>query len=199
VILFFINDDFIKNFINENNLTSTTKNLQEHDQIFEIDVNDSLDTLIHSVFNYLKQGEVPKSLVEIKFKELLFNIILNPRNHKIKHYFTSLNETGKANLEYTMLKNFQYDLKMEDFAKLCGRSLSTFKRDLKNYFNETPGNWLKNKRLDFAKSLLTNSNLSISEICYESGFKNTSHFNTIFKEKYELPPKKYRKLHKKHN
>jgi AraC-like DNA-binding protein len=199
VILFFINDDFIKNFINENNLTSTTESLQVHDQIFEIDVNDSLDTLIHSVFNYLKQGEVPKSLVEIKFKELLFNIILNPRNHKIKHYFTSLNETGKANLEYTMLKNFQYDLKMEDFAKLCGRSLSTFKRDLKNYFNETPGNWLKNKRLDFAKSLLTNSNLSISEICYESGFKNTSHFNTIFKEKYELPPKKYRKLHKKHN
>ncbi len=196
VILFFINDDFIKNFINENNLKVLNNIDKEHEQIFEIDVNDSLDALIHSVFNYLKQGgNIPRSLVEIKFKELLFNIMLNPKNHKLKHYFSSLNQSGKANLEYMMMRNFQYDLKMEDFAKLCGRSLSTFKRDIKNYFNETPGNWIKNKRLEYAKTLLKNSDLSVSEICYESGFKNSSHFNSIFKQKYQLPPKQYRLLH----
>jgi AraC-like DNA-binding protein len=196
VILFFINDDFIKNFINENQLNPIDNNQQEHDTIFEIDVSDSLESLIHSVFNYLKEGgDIPKSLVEIKFKELMFNIILNPRNRKLVQYFGSLNQGGKTDLEYTLLKNFQHDLSMEDFAKLCGRSLSSFKRDVKAFFNETPGNFLKNKRLEFAKSLLKSSDLSVNEVCYECGFKNPSHFNKIFKAKYQLPPKQYRLLH----
>lgn len=167
----------------------------EHDTIFEIDVSDSLESLIHSVFNYLKEGgDIPKSLVEIKFKELMFNIILNPKNRKLVQYFGSLNQGSKTDLEYTLLKNFQHDLSMEDFAKLCGRSLSTFKRDVKAFFNETPGNFLKNKRLEFAKSLLKSSDLSVNEVCYECGFKNPSHFNKIFKAKYQLPPKQYRLL-----
>lgn len=196
VILFFINDDFIRNFIAENQLDTPDDTQGEHDTIFEIDVSDSLESLIHSVFNYLKEGGgIPKSLVEIKFKELMFNIILNPKNRKLVQYFGSLNQGSKTNLEYTLLKNFQHDLSMEDFAKLCGRSLSTFKRDVKAFFNETPGNFLKNKRLEFAKSLLKSSDLSVNEVCYECGFKNPSHFNKIFKAKYQLPPKQYRLLH----
>ena len=91
-----------------------------------------------------------------------------------------------------MQKNFQHDLNLEDFAKLSGRSLSTFKRDFKDYFKETPGKWLTNKRLEFAKSLLLSSDLDINQICFESGFKNPSHFNKIFKEKYTMPPRQYR-------
>ena len=197
VILFFINDDFIRNFITENQINPIDNNQQEHNPIFEIDVSDSLESLIHSVFNYLKEGgDIPKSLVEIKFKELMFNIILNPKNRKLVQYFNSLHQGSKTDLEYTLLKNFQYDLSMKDFAKLCGRSLSTFKRDVKGFFNETPGNFLKNKRLEFANSLLKNSDLSVNEVCYECGFKNPSHFNKIFKDKYQLPPKQYRLLHR---
>jgi AraC family transcriptional regulator, exoenzyme S synthesis regulatory protein ExsA len=196
VILFFINDAFIRNFIAENQLDTPDDTQGEHDPIFEIDVSDSLEFLIHSVFNYLKEGgDIPKSLVEIKFKELMFNIILNSKNRKLVQYFGSLNHGSKTDLEYTLLKNFRHDLSMEDFAKLCGRSLSTFKRDVKAFFNETPGNFLKNKRLEFAKSLLKSSELSVNEVCYESGFKNPSHFNKIFKAKYQLPPKQYRLLH----
>ena len=112
VILFFLNDDFIKQFINENNLFNQKNAEKEHDQIFKIDVDGTIDALIHSVFNYLKQGrDIPRNLVELKFKELLFNIILNPRNHKLKSYLSALNQSGKTDLEYTMLKNYQYDLR----------------------------------------------------------------------------------------
>lgn len=194
VMLFFINDDFIRNFLKENDtLKTSTRAESTHEEIFEIDANDSLKSLMHSVFNYLNHDKViPRNLVEMKFKELLFNILLNPRNRKLTHFFHSVLQADKTNLDYVMKKNFRFDLKMEEFARLSGRSLSTFKRDFKNYYKQTPGKWLTDKRLEYAKTLLLNSDWDVNQICFESGFRNSSHFNKIFKDKYSLPPKQYR-------
>ncbi|MEK6154867.1 AraC family transcriptional regulator [Flavobacteriaceae bacterium 3-367] len=194
VMLFLINDDFIKKFMSENNLSpGGSVQGREFEPVFRIDTSDSFQSLIESIFHYLKQGEsLPERLVTIKFKELLFNIALNPKNRQLLQYFGSIQQRAKVDMEDTMLQNFQYDLSMEGFAKLCGRSLSTFKRDFKNRFNSTPSKWLNEKRLEYAKALLLGSDLSISEVCYESGFKNTSHFNRIFKDKYRLPPNQFK-------
>nr|WP_299385958.1 AraC family transcriptional regulator [Allomuricauda sp.] len=193
VILFFITDDFITKFFKEHPKLKFPASEEDHPQIFEIQVNDSFESLILSIFNYFKQaGEIPKSLVEIKFRELLFNVLLNPKNRPLAQYLYSLLDTQKAEMEYTMLKHFQYDLGMEEFARLCGRSLSTFKRDFKLHFQQTPGQWIKTKRLEYAKTLLDQSELTVNEVCYESGFKNPSHFNKTFKDKYGLPPLQFR-------
>ena len=99
---------------------------------------------------------------------------------------------SKSDIETIMKQNFKHHIKIEDYAKLCGRSLSTFKRDFKSQLNSTPSNWLMAKRLEFAKKLLLETDLNINEICFESGFKNTSHFIRAFKSKYTLTPKKFK-------
>jgi AraC-like DNA-binding protein len=178
----------------ENDLFNKIINTKtDHSPVFEIDTNDSFKTLAESIFHYLKQGEkIPESLIEVKFKELLFNITLNSKNESLLNYFKTIKHSVKTNIESVMINNFQYDLKMEDFAKLCGRSLSAFKRDFKSYFETTPSRWLIAKRLEYAKTLLLGSVLSTSEICYESGFKNNSHFIRAFKSKYNLPPNQFK-------
>lgn len=103
-------------------------------------------------------------------------------------------KTG-VNLEKVMLENFLYNLKVEEFAKLCGKSLSAFKRDFKEKFNTTPSRWIKSKRLEHARNLLVESDLNINQVCYDSGFINSSHFIKSFKEKYKLPPHQYRARH----
>ena len=95
-------------------------------------------------------------------------------------------------IESVMSKNFLYNLKVEEFAKLCGRSLSAFKRDFKITFNTTPSRWIKSKRLEYARVLLEESNLNINQISYDCGYINSSHFIKSFKEKYNIPPHKYR-------
>lgn len=197
VILFFINDAFIKRFIDENeSYQNNQKDDVNHNQIFNINTNESFNVLIESIFHYLKKGDkIPRNLVEIKFKELLFNLVLNPKNHGILNFFNSIPENQKASIENIMLKNFQYTLKLEDFAKLCGRSLSTFKREFKTYFNTTPGKWLINKRLDYAQSLLIGTHLTISQVGYDSGFKNNSHFIQAFKAKNKLTPSQFKTKH----
>jgi len=198
VLTCFITDDFIRNFMRENtSLGASTREDVQHDQIFPIDVDDTLKALFLSMFNYLHRGgDVPRNLVELKFKELLFNIVLNENNKKLAQFFSSVNRTSKWNFEEVMMKNFHFDLELDEFARLCGRSLSTFKRDFKNFFRQTPGQWLSDRRLEYASTLLVNSDMNVNEICYESGFKNSSHFNKIFKERYQLPPKQFREMRK---
>ncbi len=95
-------------------------------------------------------------------------------------------------IEKVMAENFLFNLKVEEFAKLCGQSLSAFKRDFNNTYNTTPSKWVMSKRLEHAKALLDESDLNINQICYESGFMNSSHFIKSFKRKYNLPPLRYR-------
>jgi AraC-like DNA-binding protein len=195
-MLFFISEDFIRRFVKTHGQITNSyhKKAVSKNQIFPIDVNDSLNALFISVFNYMNQSNnIPKDLVEMKFNELLYNIALNPLNKDLINYFSSLQQIEKANLDTIMMKNFHCDLNLEEFARLTGRSLSKFKRNFKEYYNETPGKWINNKRIEYAKTLLENPELNINDICFESGFKNASHFNSSFKEKYELPPNQYRK------
>jgi AraC-like DNA-binding protein len=91
-----------------------------------------------------------------------------------------------------MEQNFAYNLKLEEFAQLCHMSLSTFKKSFKEYYHTTPAVWLRQRKLDRALHQLLSSDLSISEISFESGFEDTSHFIRVFKEKHKLTPLQYR-------
>lgn len=195
VILFFMKDSFIRNFMLKNSDLNQAINIQGRSsrQIFPIEVTETFRSLVFSIFNYFKSGEeIPRNLVEIKFRELLYNIVLNPKNKELINYFVSLKNQSRSSIEEIMLKNFQYDLSMEDYARLSGRSISSFKRDFKNDFGTTPGKWLLNQRLNRAKSLLIGTDLNINEVCFESGFKNSSHFNRSFKDKFGLTPGEFK-------
>lgn len=115
---------------------------------------------------------------------------------KVKYLAKTIRQYTKTDIEKTMLNNFQYNLKIEDFAKLCGRSLSVFKRDFNHLFNTTPYKWIKAKRLEYAKELLMESDLNVNQICFESGFINNSHFIKSFKEKFNLPPHQFKTINK---
>ena len=191
VLLFLINDQFIRDFIDENQIQGN--GADPFQSIYKIKTDRSFLSLADSLFNYLSKPEsVPQKLVELKFKELLYTILLTPGNQAIKELFISIHHSFKSDLESVMLQNFRFDLKLEDFAKLCGRSLSGFQRDFKKHFNTTPSRWLVQKRLEFAKTLLSTSNYNVNEICYESGFKNPTHFIRAFKKAFGKSPGKFK-------
>jgi AraC-like DNA-binding protein len=194
VLVFFMNDDFIRNFYRDNNLRSLNNHPHSSfDQIFQLEVDDVLKSVFLSVFAYLKmQRDIPRRLVELKFRELLFNVILNPKHQSLASYLSTLLHAGKVNLDDVMMKNFRHDLQLEEFARLCDRSLSAFKRDFKSYYNQSPGKWLTEKRLEYANALLLGTDMNVNEICYEIGFANPTHFNKAFKSRYLLPPNQFR-------
>lgn len=152
---------------------------------------------------YLKERITNSKLVEFKGNDHLFwTGDTYPILAEMEQFVTGIrpnrsdfeNGTSKSgiDIERVMEENFLFNLKVGEFAKLCGRSLSAFKRDFRDIFKTSPSRWIKSKRLEYARSLLIDSNLNVNQICYDSGFINVSHFIKSFKEKYELPPHKYR-------
>ncbi|MBI3867382.1 MAG: DUF488 family protein [Verrucomicrobia bacterium] len=74
----------------------------------------------------------------------------------------------------------------------AARSPSSFKRDFQTSFQEAPGKWLLRKRLDYSAALLRTSKMNVTEIAFESGFEDVSHFSRVFKERFDVPPMTYR-------
>lgn len=98
----------------------------------------------------------------------------------------------KIDLQDFMEKNFRSDMSMTEFAKASGRSLSTFKRDFKKMSVLSPERWLTDRRLRAAFDLLRRGR-RVSDVCFDVGFKNVSHFSAIFKKKFGITPGETRK------
>lgn len=195
VLIFFFSDNFIRKFADEfqTSLPVFKDAVPDSDPIYPIEVSDSLQSLYYSVFTYLDQeAPAPKAIVELKFRELILNILTNPANRKLSRFFMTLAKQQKSSMKRIMEDNYQFNLSLPEYARLCGRSLSSFKRDFKEEFHTTPGKWLSERRLRYAGEQLLRSGDSIQEICYNSGFENPSHFSRAFKKQYGETPQSYR-------
>ncbi|MFY7727916.1 MAG: response regulator, partial [Flavobacterium sp.] len=75
--------------------------------------------------------------------------------------------------------------------KELGISNSQLYRKTKEIFNLSPGDLIRTMRLKYAAVLLRKNVLTVSEICYKSGFNNRSYFYREFKKIYNTTPKNY--------
>jgi AraC-like DNA-binding protein len=87
-------------------------------------------------------------------------------------------------------ENYMYDLSSADMANFTGRSLAAFKRDFKKLSSLSPQKWIIQKRLEVAQLKIKNENRKVSEVCFEVGFKNLSHFSRVYKETFGVAPTK---------
>ena len=141
----------------------------------------------------LKKKEPPPTILKLKLKELLINLLYHSDNDILSSYLKSVTINSEPSLTHIMENNFSFNLKLEEFAKMSHRSLSKFKRDFFNHYNTSPGKWLLSKRLDYAANLILHNSSNITQIAFESGFEDISHFSRKFKEKFGVSPRFYPK------
>ena len=88
-----------------------------------------------------------------------------------------------------MINNYTESILVEDFAKKTNRSITKFKTDFKKVFNDSPKKWINKKRLGKAYFLLGNTDMSVTDICFLTGFQDLSYFISLFKKEYGVTPK----------
>lgn len=199
VLVLYLKDDYLKNIFEEFRPHLPLENLPNIDMemIQEFTLNDKIRNGYESLLPYFSNPQLlPDSIFEGKFKELLFNILIHPSNEQILAYVNQIISDYVTPIWKVMESNYYYDLTISEFAEISNRSTSTFRRDFEKHYHTSPGKWLTEKRLEKAKLLLKSSDKPISEITFDCGFKNISHFSRIFKEKYDVTPTKYRTQNK---
>jgi len=195
LLLFFVPDDFIRCVVKEyaDESGRTSEKVSSNESTIRVNSDIALEVFFQSMMTYFSGMERPsEALLRLKLKELILGILVSKKNPKLSAYFNSIGNNEAPSVGEIMESNFRYNHSLENFAELCHRSLSSFKRDFQKQYNETPGRWLFNKRLEYSAVLLRNNHLNISQIIFECGFEDLSHFSKAFKSRFGVSPTQFR-------
>ena len=135
---------------------------------------------------YKGEGKIDETYADIKREELL--VILLQSQPELADVFFDFKVPEKINLEEFMNRNYKFNVSIELFAYLTGRSLSAFKRDFKDVFNDSPNHWLVQRKLKEAYFLIGKKTKKPSQIYLDLGFEDLSHFSFAFKKQFGYSP-----------
>ena len=108
-----------------------------------------------------------------------------------KRYFSRDARINEA--ERYICANFRDGGCVRAAAEKSGLSRRRFDELFKNSFNVTPGRYLINLKIDYAKRLLTTSNIGVSQVAELCGTSDIYYFSKLFKKETGFSPNRYRK------
>ncbi|MBF4984514.1 helix-turn-helix domain-containing protein [Nonlabens mediterrranea] len=107
---------------------------------------------------------------------------------------TEVQDNSKTEIIYKYInQNFQNHIPLEEIANQVSMTVPAFCRYFKKTSGKTFTKIVNEYRVVHATKLLSETQLSITDICFDCGFNNFSHFNKIFKEFTGKSASKYRR------
>lgn len=153
--------------------------------------NDFLKGYFQSIVPYVRnpEGKTTAAMGILKVKEGV-QLLLHAMP-ALSRFLFDFSEPYKIDLERFMLSNFHFNVPVEKFAQLTGRSLAGFKRDFSKIFGMAPRQWLLERRLMEARYLIEKKNKKPSAFYLDLGFESLSHFSHSFKKKFGKTPSEW--------
>ncbi|MCC4214363.1 AraC family transcriptional regulator [Leeuwenhoekiella parthenopeia] len=106
---------------------------------------------------------------------------------------TELQDNNRINVIFNFVKEeFKRQISLEEIADLVNMTVPAFCRYFKKITGKTFTQFVNEYRLVHAAKLLHEKPISITDVCFESGFNNFSHFNKQFKKFTGKTPSTYR-------
>lgn len=94
-----------------------------------------------------------------------------------------------------ILDNYADSPSLEQISEIANMSTTSFCRYFKSHTNKTYTQFLNEIKIGNACKMLLDNNQSISQVCFEIGFNNFTHFNNQFKRIIGLTPREYKYKH----
>ena len=188
-IVICLKEDLLRKFALEQQIETGQKYTGQPNIL--IPKNDFLHGFFQSILPYVHHPEEKgiEALGILKVKEVV-QLLLHTMP-PLKDFLFDFSDPYKIDLEKFMLSNFHFNVPIEKFARLTGRSLAGFKRDFQKTFEMAPRQWLQVKRLTEARHLIENKHKKPSEIYLDLGFESLSHFSHSFKKRFGKAPSGY--------
>ncbi|MBE7083884.1 MAG: AraC family transcriptional regulator [Clostridiales bacterium] len=124
--------------------------------------------------------------------ELLFLYLNRPLKEVTNKSFDKI----FSNLDNYIEENLSSPITLESLAKTYNYSASHFRHIFTKHLKLSPKQFIIQKRMNKAQTLLEKTQKSITEIALECGFYDTAQFSKLFKKRFNVSPSEYKKTYK---
>jgi len=155
------------------------------------------DFLIHKyieglLFYFENPALVNDEILILKLKEIILLLSQTQEAETVQAILSQLFSPTSYTFKQIIEAHLFSPISIEELAQKTNLSVSSFKREFKKLYDNSPASYLKTKRLERAAELLLISDERISNIAFECGFNDLANFTKSFHDKYNTSPTNYR-------
>lgn len=181
-------------------------NSKENEHNWELQFNqyhfqndNDVSELINKLMRVCSSESIVKNIyADLNLKELLIRLVQSQYLEQISKDSQSNSNSGRLQFVLDYIRNHITDkILVDDLSARSHMNRSAFFKLFKDQFGITPVEYINRERVRLAKHLLTDSNLSVTEISWQSGFNDPNYFVRLFKKVEGITPGAYRDLSKK--
>jgi AraC family transcriptional regulator, exoenzyme S synthesis regulatory protein ExsA len=144
------------------------------------------------LFYFENPSLVNDEILILKLKEIILLLSQTQEAETIQVILSQLFSPATYTFKQIIEANLFLPVSVDDLAQKTNLSVSSFKREFKKLYNDSPANYIKNKRLEKAAELLRISGDRITDIAFNCGFNDLANFTKSFHDKYDTTPTNYR-------
>jgi len=133
-----------------------------------------------------------ESIIKTKLKEFVLLMAKSQDAPSELDFLSAIFKPLDIEFKSTILDNIYSNLSVDELARLCHLSNSSFKRKFQESFNTSPKKYISQKKVEKAASLLKIADLRVSDIAYDVGFDSLATFSRNFTAAYGKSPTEYR-------
>ncbi|PSK93531.1 helix-turn-helix domain-containing protein [Taibaiella chishuiensis] len=144
------------------------------------------------LFYFENPALVNEDILILKLKEIVLLLAQTKDAEAIRVILSQLFSPVTYTFKQVVEAHLFLPVSIEELARKTNLSLSSFKREFKKLYQDTPAAYIRNQRLERAAGMLLSSDSRITDIAYDCGFNDLAGFTKSFHEKYKMTPTRYR-------
>jgi AraC family transcriptional regulator, exoenzyme S synthesis regulatory protein ExsA len=144
------------------------------------------------LFYFENPSLVTEEILVLKVKEIVLLLAQTKNANNLQLVLSQLFSPATYTFKQIVEAHLFSQLTIEELAQKNNLSVSSFKREFTKLYNDTPANYIKNKKLEKAAELLLLSDERITDIAFTCGFNDLANFSKSFSDKYHVTPTTYR-------
>ena len=196
---------FFEQYLPNDNMFKKFKKIIQNKEIGFLNKNDypitpQMHQVIQEIINCSWVNEYRQLFLDSKVLELLLLQMDQISTFSINTVYRQTSKTiidKMHDVRDIILEQLNNPLSLSDLAREVSTNKGTLKKEFKKVFGTTVFGYIRDLKMEDAKKMLLNQQLSINEVSDKIGYKNPQHFSTAFKRKFGMSPSKMKIMYSK--